>query len=161
MLLILNDVAGSEILLILVFVLIFFGAKSIPGLARTLGRTMRQVKDASADIQKEIKKSGAEMKKDLNLKGILEETAEDIRRPLDQHVQDLDNAVRYEPPRVQSHMKPEEEEALLPKTEGKEASSEETASSEKVAEKPTKVEKPAKPENKAANSVKPEESQES
>jgi sec-independent protein translocase protein TatA len=147
MLLILNDVAGSEILLILVFVLIFFGAKSIPGLARTLGRTMRQVKDASADIQREIKKSGADMKKDLNLKGILEETAEDIRRPLDQHVQDLNDAVKYEPPRVQSHMKPE----VIESTEEKKLE----------VEKPAKVEKVIKPEKKVVDTTKPEESQES
>lgn len=99
MLLILNDVAGSEILLILVFVLIFFGAKSIPGLARTLGRTIRQVKDASAEIQNEIKKSGKDMKNDLNLKGIIEETVEDIKRPLDQHASDLDSAIKYQPPK--------------------------------------------------------------
>lgn len=104
MLLILNDVAGSEILLILVFVLIFFGSKSIPGLARTLGRTIRQVKDASSDIQKEIRKSGMDMKKDLNLKGILEETAEDIKRPLEQHARDIDEAVKFQPHRRQSHM---------------------------------------------------------
>ena len=96
MILILNDVAGSEILLILVFVLIFFGSKSIPSLAKTMGKTIRQIKDASSEIQNEIKKSGAEMKKDLNLSGILEETAEDIRRPLDQMATDLDNAVKYE-----------------------------------------------------------------
>lgn len=104
MILILNDVSGSEILLILAFVLIFFGSKSIPGLARTLGRTMRQIKDASADIQNEIRKSGADMKKDLNLKGILEDTANDIKRPLDQHVADIENAVKFEPPRTNSHI---------------------------------------------------------
>jgi len=93
----LNDIAGSEILLILVFILIFFGSKSIPGLARTMGRTMRQIKDATADLQTEIKKSSNEMKKDLNLQGILRETEEDIRRPLDQMAVDLDNAVKYQP----------------------------------------------------------------
>lgn len=100
MILILNDVAGSEILLILVFVLIFFGSKSIPSLAKTMGRTIRQVKEASSEIQNEIKKSGAEMKKDLNLKGLFEETAQDIRRPLDQMASDIDNAVKYEPKKV-------------------------------------------------------------
>ena len=99
MILILNDVAGSEILLILVFVLIFFGSKSIPSLAKTMGKAIRQIKDASSEIQHEIKKSGAEMKKDLNLSGILEETAEDIKRPLDQMAIDIDNAVKYEPKR--------------------------------------------------------------
>jgi len=104
MVLILNGVAGSEVVLILFFVLIFFGAKSIPGLAKTLGRTMRQVKDASADIQNEIKKSSAEMKKDLNLEGLIRDTAEDIKRPLDQYAQDIDNAVKYQPRKPNSHI---------------------------------------------------------
>ena len=99
MLLFLNDVSGSEILLILVFILMFFGSKSIPGLARTLGRTMRQIKDASSELQQEIKKSGMDIKKDLNLKGIVEETARDIQRPLDQYSSDIDEAMRYESPK--------------------------------------------------------------
>lgn len=95
MVLFLNDVAGSEIVLILFFILIFFGAKSIPGLAQTLGKTIRQVKDASAELQSEIKKSSTEMKKDLNLEGIVRETTDTIQRPLDQYADDLDNAVKY------------------------------------------------------------------
>lgn len=97
MILIFNDIAGSEILLILVFILIFFGSKSIPTLAKTLGKTMRQIKEASSDIQNEIKKSGADIKKDLNLKGILEDTAEDIKRPLDQMAVDLNESIKYTP----------------------------------------------------------------
>ena len=69
-----------------------------------MGRTMRQIKDATADLQTEIKKSSNEMKKDLNLQGILKETQEDIRRPLDQMVDDLDNAVKYEPLKQKSHL---------------------------------------------------------
>lgn len=106
MLLILNDVAGSEILLILVFVLIFFGSKSIPGLAKTMGRTIRQIKDASSDIQNEIKKSGAEMKKDLNLEGLIRDTKADIQRPLDQMAEDIDSTIKYQPPNRNSHVKP-------------------------------------------------------
>ena len=98
MVLFLNDISGSEVLLILVFVLMFFGSKSIPGLARTLGRTMRQIKDASNDLQDEIRKSGADMKKDLNLTGLMEDTARDIQQPLDQYVSDLEDAVSYQPP---------------------------------------------------------------
>lgn len=108
MLLIFNDIAGSEILLILVFILIFFGSKSIPGLAKTMGRTIRQIKEASSDIQSEIKKSANEMKGDLDLKGIINETAEDVRRPLDQYAQDIDDAVKYTPPNKQSQVKPAE-----------------------------------------------------
>jgi sec-independent protein translocase protein TatA len=104
LILFLNDIAGSEILLILVFILMFFGSKSIPGLARTMGRTIRQVKEATSEIQNEIKKSGEGMKKDLNLDGLIRETSEDIRRPLDQMANDLDNAVKYVPKKTNSHL---------------------------------------------------------
>lgn len=97
MVLFLNDIGTGEVLLILVFILIFFGAKSIPGLARTMGRTMRQIKDASSDLQNEIRKSGNEMKKDLDLKGIIQETADDLKKPLDQYAQDIDDALKYRP----------------------------------------------------------------
>jgi sec-independent protein translocase protein TatA len=99
MVLFLSDVAGSEILLILVFILIFFGSKSIPSLARTMGRTIRQIKDASNELQSEIKKSGMDIKNDLNLTGLVEETARDIRQPLDQYAADLEDAVKFEPPK--------------------------------------------------------------
>lgn len=95
--LIFNDIASSEVVLILVFVLIFFGSKSIPGLAKTLGRTMRQIKEASADVQAEIKKSGIDIKKDMNLKNLVNDTVEEIKRPLDQQMNELDNAIKYTP----------------------------------------------------------------
>lgn len=128
MLLILNDVASSEIVLILFFVLIFFGSKSIPGLARTLGRTMRQVKDASAEIQSEIKKSGNDMKKDLNLKSLLDDTVEDIKRPLDQYAQDIDNAVKYQAPRNKN--------SKIPAVEPKKEETPEAEEDKKIEEKP-------------------------
>ena len=99
MLLFLNDISGSEILVILVFVLMFFGSKSIPGIARTMGRTIRQIKEASGDLQNEIKKSSEAMKKDLNLEGLIQETRNDLQGPLDQYVSDLDNAVKFEAPK--------------------------------------------------------------
>lgn len=106
MLLILNDIGTGEVVLILVFILIFFGSKSIPGIARSVGRAMRQVKDASEEIQKEIKKSGGDLKKDLNLKGLINETAEEIKRPLDQMTVDIDEAIKYTPPNKHSHIRP-------------------------------------------------------
>jgi sec-independent protein translocase protein TatA len=99
MLLFLNDIAGSEVLVILVFILIFFGSKSIPGIAQTMGKTIRQIKEASNELQSEIKKSGTDIKKDLNLTGLIQDTANDIQRPLDQYVTDLDDAVKFTPPR--------------------------------------------------------------
>jgi sec-independent protein translocase protein TatA len=96
MILFLSDVSGSEVLLILVFILIFFGSKSIPGIARTFGRTIRQIKDASEDLQAEIKKSTQEMKGDLNLKSLIEETSRDIQKPFEEYASDLDESIKYD-----------------------------------------------------------------
>ena len=49
----------SEVLLILVVVLMLFGSKEIPEIARFLGKTMAQLKNATNDIKSEIQK-GAE-----------------------------------------------------------------------------------------------------
>ncbi|MCE2711311.1 MAG: twin-arginine translocase TatA/TatE family subunit [Cryomorphaceae bacterium] len=97
MVLFFNDVSGTEVLVILIFILMFFGSKSIPGIARTFGRTIRQIKDASNELQDEIRKSGVDIKKDLNLTRIVEETAQDISQPLDQVANELDDTVLYEP----------------------------------------------------------------
>ncbi|MFN5148755.1 MAG: twin-arginine translocase TatA/TatE family subunit [Flavobacteriia bacterium] len=99
MLLFLNDVSGTEILVILIFILMFFGSKSIPGIARSMGRTIRQIKDASNDLQDEIRKSGVDMKNDLNLSNIIQETTREIQQPLDQYADDLNNSIRFESPK--------------------------------------------------------------
>jgi sec-independent protein translocase protein TatA len=45
---------GTEWLLIILFVIIFFGAKKIPELARGLGRGIREFKDATKGVKSEI-----------------------------------------------------------------------------------------------------------
>lgn len=91
----LSDVSGSEVLVIFLFVLIFFGSKSIPNIARTLGRTMREIRNASNDLQSEIKKSGLDIKNDLNLSSIIQKTEEEIKQPLDQVLVDIKETVHY------------------------------------------------------------------
>ena len=61
-------IGGTEILVILLFVVIFFGSNKIPELAKGLGRAMRQVKDASSEIKKEIRDSATSVKDDLDMK---------------------------------------------------------------------------------------------
>ena len=48
--------SGGEIILILVAVLLLFGANKIPELARGLGKGIREIKNATSDIQREITK---------------------------------------------------------------------------------------------------------
>jgi sec-independent protein translocase protein TatA len=60
-------IGGPEIIIILLFIVIFFGSSKIPELARTLGKTMREVKDASNEIKKEIRDSANNVKDDLGI----------------------------------------------------------------------------------------------
>lgn len=90
----LSDIGGSEIFLILVVILMFFGSKGIPGIARTLGKTMRQIKDASQEVQNEIRKSSDEMKTDFNLQNMLNDTVRDIEQPLQEEAIKLDQAIQ-------------------------------------------------------------------
>ncbi|MBL8011786.1 MAG: twin-arginine translocase TatA/TatE family subunit [Flavobacteriales bacterium] len=59
------DVSGGELIVILLFVLLFFGAKGIPDIARTAGRTMRQLRDATDDVQREIRKGANEVRREV------------------------------------------------------------------------------------------------
>lgn len=91
----LGDVAGSEIVVILIVILLFFGSKSIPGIAKTMGQAMYQIRNASNELQQEIKKSGVGIKEELNINSILKETQEQLVQPLDQMYSDVENSVHY------------------------------------------------------------------
>ena len=54
-LLILEGISVGELVFVFLVVLLFFGSKSIPKIARSLGRGMRQLRDASQQIQDDIK----------------------------------------------------------------------------------------------------------
>ena len=60
-------IGGSEILIILLFVVMFFGANKIPEIARGLGKAMREVKDASNEIKKDIRDSAGKITDDFDL----------------------------------------------------------------------------------------------
>ena len=54
----LGDIGGSELILIMVVILVFFGANKIPELARGLGKGIREFKDASTEIRREFEQAG-------------------------------------------------------------------------------------------------------
>ena len=49
-------IGGGEIIFILLVVLMLFGSDKIPEIARTLGKLMAQLKNATNDIKSEIQK---------------------------------------------------------------------------------------------------------
>lgn len=59
-------IGGIEIFVIILFIIMFFGANKIPELAKGIGQFMREVKDASNEIKREIKDGSNQIKKDLD-----------------------------------------------------------------------------------------------
>ena len=55
--LLLDGISTGELFFVFLIILIFFGSKSIPKMARTFGRGIRQIRDASQEIQDDIKKA--------------------------------------------------------------------------------------------------------
>lgn len=55
---------GPEWILIVLVIIIFFGAKKIPEIARGFGKGIREFKDATKEIKTEIEDTANEVKKD-------------------------------------------------------------------------------------------------
>ena len=86
-------ISGPEIMVIMLIVVMVFGADKIPEIARGLGKGMRQVKDATNDIKREINDSakssgldtsiGKDIQKEVdNVKNDIEDLTGPIKRHL-------------------------------------------------------------------------------
>ena len=54
-----GNLGGPDLLIILLIVLILFGAKKLPDLARSLGQSMNEFRKAREDIDRELHNAGA------------------------------------------------------------------------------------------------------
>lgn len=54
---------GPELIVIVFVILLLFGAKKIPDLARGFGKGIREFKDATKEIKKEVDDAGKEIEK--------------------------------------------------------------------------------------------------
>jgi sec-independent protein translocase protein TatA len=69
LILFLESLGGGELLVIMLFVLIFFGSKNIPSLARGLGKGIREFKDAMNGVQSEIRQGMNEVERQVEQAG--------------------------------------------------------------------------------------------
>jgi len=76
-------ISGGEIFVVLVIVLMFFGADKIPGMARGLGKGMRQLKDATNDIKKEIQETAEKQGVDMDIAKDLKDSVKGIQKNID------------------------------------------------------------------------------
>jgi len=76
-------ISGAEIAFIVFILVMVFGADKIPEIARGLGKGMRQVRDATDDIKREITESGQMLDVENNpitkdIKGQIDTVKKDI-----------------------------------------------------------------------------------
>ena len=93
-----GSIGGGELLLIFLVILLVFGAKRIPEIARGLGRGIREFKEATRDIQREL-------------------TLEDPPSRA-QHSRARQEAVPHSPPSMATPSSPAEHEAAEHRDEG-------------------------------------------
>ena len=74
-------ISGQEIVIIGLAVLLLFGSKKIPEMARGLGKGMREFRKAADDIKREISQSSSDLTGDL--KDISKDISKNIKESSD------------------------------------------------------------------------------
>lgn len=76
-------ISGPEIIVVLLIVVLVFGTDKIPELARGLGKGIRQVKDATNDIKREINDSAKNQGIDTSVAKDIQKEVTDIKDNID------------------------------------------------------------------------------
>ncbi|MFD1550611.1 hypothetical protein DNU06_14760 [Putridiphycobacter roseus] len=92
----LNDFGTGELVFVMFVVLILFGAKNIPSIAKTLGKGMREIRNASDEIKRDITRSATEMKRDLNLNNHFKDI-QDPMKGIKDPMKGIEEAIMAEP----------------------------------------------------------------
>jgi len=71
------NLGGGEVVLILFVILLMFGGKGIPGIAKTLGKGIREFKNATNDIQRDIQEGTSGISQQVN------EQIQEIKKEID------------------------------------------------------------------------------
>ena len=83
-------ISGAEIIFISFIVLLVFGADKIPSIARTLAKTMTQIRNATNEIKSEIQKSSDLKKIENSISKEVKDEFNDIKEGVD----DLEDSIK-------------------------------------------------------------------
>ena len=82
-------ISGGELMVVVFFALLFFGADAIHGLARTIGKGMREFNKATADLKNEFENQTADIKQDFNkLTEKIEKGGSEVKRKIEEELKD-------------------------------------------------------------------------
>ena len=87
-------IGGGELFFIILVSIMIFGSKGIPDVARFLGKTMAQLKNASNEIKSEIQKSATENGIDVNsMTGGISDEIKKAKEGIAKAVNPMENSV--------------------------------------------------------------------
>ena len=87
-------ISGAEIFVILVIVVMLFGADKLPELARGLGKGMQQLKNATNEVKKEITESAKSQGIDTDLTKDIEKEVRNIKNKVQDNIDDLTGPIK-------------------------------------------------------------------
>lgn len=87
-------ISGAEIFVILVIVVMLFGADKLPELARGLGKGMQQLKNATNEVKKEITESAKSQGIDTDLSKDIEKEVRNIKNKVQDNIDDLTGPIK-------------------------------------------------------------------
>jgi sec-independent protein translocase protein TatA len=88
------NLGGGEVAMILIVVLLLFGGKGIPTLARTLGKGVREFKDAASGIQRDLQNTVTQVDDEVH------EKIQEVKRDIDK---DEFNAIKRDFEKDEDH----------------------------------------------------------
>ena len=93
-------ISGGEIIIVVLVVLLLFGAKSIPDVARMLGKGMNEFRRASDEIKREFRENTSD----------ITDVVEETKKELNQEVKEVNKSIEEETRDIDSyHLESKEE----------------------------------------------------
>lgn len=87
-------ISGAEIFIILVIVVMLFGADKLPELARGLGKGMQQLKNATNEVKKEINDGAKKQGIDTSLTSDIQKDFKNIKNKVQDNIDDLTGPIK-------------------------------------------------------------------
>ena len=87
-------ISGAEIFVILVIVVMLFGADKIPELARGLGKGMQQLKSATNEVKNEITDRAKKHGIDTDLTIDIQKEVKNIKNKVQDNIDDLTGPIK-------------------------------------------------------------------
>jgi sec-independent protein translocase protein TatA len=87
-------ISGAEIFVILVIIVMLFGADKLPELARGLGKGMQQLKNATNEVKKEITESAKAQGIDADIAKDIDKEVRNIKNKVQDNIDDLTGPIK-------------------------------------------------------------------